>query len=935
MAKPSSSLYSVSKTFFWFAIVSIILTACLAAIVMTDYTREWKSYQKQFVRLKLEQAKKKLGTAQQGLDSQKMNELKASIEKGAAALQGRRNELRTMQRAAEVLDSKLSQAKTQVQDLKQFEDSYQYTLEEARRHHDSKAAEYEAKLKALALKSADAKKKLENFQKEREDLETKLQEFTAAEHALQKKLDKILEETTRYQMQVEKLKPSIAKEILNAPMLDFIAPSLRVQQVVLEDLTDDFHFAKVQKVDRCITCHLGIDHKDFSAESGEVIPQPFRAHPHLELYVGSNSPHPIEKFGCTVCHGGNGHSIGFKDSAHMPQSPEQGEGWRKKYHWEALEKWDAKMLPLNRVQASCAKCHNGVVEVPRAERLNEGRGLAQRFGCVNCHKIQGYEDSWKVGASLEHVQSKLSKDWIVKWLQDPKSFRPSTKMPRTFHLSNNASQEDIDRDNAAIQSIAAYLMKNSEPVTLTATPVPGDAANGEKLVKEIGCLGCHGAAGMKLDSTAAELSSLGSKVSPEWLYTWLKDPKHYIQNTRMPNLRLTDQQAADITSYLMKQKNEEFEKVEPPAAKTEVVDAMILESLQGVMRRKEAEVELGTMGQDERLEYLGQRSIAHQGCFTCHAIKGFEDTKPIGADLSDESRKDIHQFDFGFVDIEHTRQAWIQQKLKDPRIYDHGKIKSYYDRLRMPQFNFSESQIDALTTFVMSLTQERIPLEMQKRLDSDDVRIEKGRLLVRKLNCTGCHTLDGHQGSLRKYHDDQGTLGQAPPVLDGEGAKVQERWLHEFLKEPSAIRPWLTVHMPSFGLSDEELKILVEYFTLLTGEQISYHGENLPASDETKLGAGKELFDKLQCVKCHQLSGEGASMDASFLAPDISMTKKRLKPEWVRLWIEDPQKLDPGTLMPGFFPDGQTAITDVLGGDAKAQIEAIRDYLYRYEKSEQ
>ena len=73
-------------------------------------------------------------------------------------------------------------------------------------------------------------------------------------------------------------------------------------------------------------------------------------------------------------------------------------------------------------------------------------------------------------------------------------------------------------------------------------------------------------------------------------------------------------------------------------------------------------------------------------------------------------------------------------------------------------------------------------------------------------------------------------------------------------------------------------------------------------------------------------------MGTSFLAPDLTMAKRRLKPDWVIHWIQDPQKLDPGTMMPTFFTEGEDSpIPDVLGGDSKAQIEAIRDYLYRYE----
>ena len=71
-------------------------------------------------------------------------------------------------------------------------------------------------------------------------------------------------------------------------------------------------------------------------------------------------------------------------------------------------------------------------------------------------------------------------------------------------------------------------------------------------------------------------------------------------------------------------------------------------------------------------------------------------------------------------------------------------------------------------------------------------------------------------------------------------------------------------------------------------------------------------------------------MGTSFLAPDLSLAKKRLKPDWVEKWIEDPQGLQEGTMMPTFFSEGQSPLPDVLEGDAHKQIQAIRDYLYEY-----
>ncbi len=49
---------------------------------------------------------------------------------------------------------------------------------------------------------------------------------------------------------------------------------------------------KLNRSDRCETCHLGIEDPRFNDA-----PQPFTSHPDVDT-------HPIEEFGCTICHGG-------------------------------------------------------------------------------------------------------------------------------------------------------------------------------------------------------------------------------------------------------------------------------------------------------------------------------------------------------------------------------------------------------------------------------------------------------------------------------------------------------------------------------------------------------------------------------------------------------------------------------------------------------
>jgi len=929
VAKPSPKLYSVEKTIIWFAFASVILLISLILIVAQDHTREWKNWQREFLRLKYELTQTELETAQGKVDRKKLEALQKEHAQAQKDFKAQKPKYHALEKEIEKLETQHVKANARYQELKQFQDSYKYFLEEHRIHEDPKAREYEEKLGTLTPQVESVKLEIENLNRQREAKAAERDQLKTEEKRLESEIGQLTQKIDRTEKKLAQLKPSLIKELLNAPMLDFLRPTLQIQQVVLEDLYDDYHFTKVQKVDRCTTCHLGIDQKGF-----EEAPQPFRTHPRLDLFVGSNSPHSLETFGCTVCHGGNGHSLSFKDAAHTPQSEAQAKAWEKQYHWQSLEKWSAKMLPLNHAEAACAKCHKGVVDVPRADKLNEGRRLVRTFGCFGCHKIEGFENLWKVGPNLGHVENKLEKDWIVRWLQNPKAFRPETKMPRIFHLENTGSPEDREKSYAAIEGIAAYLFHHSQPLGLVKPSQKGDPAVGEKLFNDVGCLGCHSVGDFGVSDHGPNLSGIGSKTTPEWLFTWLKNPKHYNEETRMPNLRLTDEEAAHLTSYLLTLRNPDFERGSLPEVKPERLDEMVLDFMRAKMRKEEAVSQLSGMAEEEKLIYLGEKIIAHQGCFGCHDIPGFEDAKPIGTALSKEGAKEIERLDFGFIPIERTRRAWFFQKLMEPRIFDRGKIKNYLEKLKMPHFDFSEAEAQALTTFLLSQVEEPIPLEMERRLDLDEQEIETGRLLVSKLNCQGCHLLDERGGDVKELLADPGL---APPTLEGEGAKVQADWLYRFLKEPTTVRPWLTFRMPTFDFHHGELTTLVKYFSHRAHQEIFFEKaerEGMAPPSPAMLATGKKLFDTFQCAKCHEPK-KASVLGASFLAPDLTLSKGRLKPDWIVEWMKDPQTLEPGTMMPAFFPDGQSPSPDIWGGDAQKQMEALRDYLLEYNPPEE
>ncbi|GIT30648.1 MAG: hypothetical protein Ct9H300mP1_26940 [Planctomycetaceae bacterium] len=61
---------------------------------------------------------------------------------------------------------------------------------------------------------------------------------------------------------------------------------------------------------------------------------------------------------------------------------------------------------------------------------------AQQKAAIDADPNQVAGRMRKVGPSLAHVSLKTSADWLARWIRKPSDFRPTTRMPQFFDLSN-------------------------------------------------------------------------------------------------------------------------------------------------------------------------------------------------------------------------------------------------------------------------------------------------------------------------------------------------------------------------------------------------------------------------------------------------------------------------------------------------------------------
>lgn len=95
------------------------------------------------------------------------------------------------------------------------------------------------------------------------------------------------------------------------------------------------------------------------------------------------------------------------------------------------------------------------------------------------------------------------------------------------------------------------------------------------------------------------------------------------------------------------------------------------------------------------------------------------------------------------------------------------------------------------------------------------------------------------------------------------------------------------------------------------------------AVDDSQVAEGKAVFESLACVNCHNISGLGEGSSGSKFGPDLThlMSRQTLgsgviknTPSNLRAWVNDPQVVKPGCLMPSMKlePEELTKVVDYL-----------------------
>lgn len=828
----------------WF-LIGAILVGCVLWVAYDETfgRRTWKHYANEWQQMEVERLQKAIADEKKGISKEELKKIQLEREQVMGLLQS--DEYKQAQNDLAETKKNYDDAKQQLQFAKADHDEVFYRWKHAQ-HQGQDYSGYKKRYEEL-------EKQIEDYKKLEAEWEAK---YKKAQEVVESYDNKLADLDSREAKLYENIKP------LQRQLEAIQERGAPIHQVVLNDLGKA---GPVQwgTVDRCTTCHIPImtpGHEDAKV--------PFNTHPEMEKIFDA---HPFESFGCVTCHGGQGRATQIK--GHPLEEGDYPHGFDK--HW---------LNPLLRgdnVESSCNKCHLNQFVLDLAPVYTQGKELFVDYGCINCHKLQGLDWAPKIGPDLARIKDKVYPEWMFAWVKQPTSYLPHTRMP----------QVPWENDEEITQTLSYILAKSQpHPFKFGKYPGGGSAEAGETTFNQVGCIACHSVGG-KGGNAGPALDKIMEKTNVDWVYNWIQEPKAWSSHARMPSLRLSSEEARNLTAFLSTKGK--------PLATDENLRAALTE--------------------EENIKQ-GFKVISKYGCYACHNIDGFEGMSRPSVDLTKFGRKDVHELAFGDADIPETWEAWTIGKLTNPQMFLDERSTS-----AMPKPNINEEQRHALVVFLRGQRPEELPNE---RMPYDPV-VEKGRHLVWWYNCKQCHIIEGRGGKVSEWIKEPNFL---PPNLANTGARLQTHWMYQFIKNPASypkVRDWLNIRMPTFGFSDAEADELVQYFKRLAGVDTLLEDKPHLVATPEEMAAGRALIgnDNFACGSCHIIKGDRPAAGPTVWAPDLAYGHSRLRPAWINKWVRNPAELVPGIRMPGYYPPGSPGPAGILGGDVDRQVQAIVDYV--------
>ncbi|MCC6881203.1 MAG: cytochrome c [Verrucomicrobiales bacterium] len=432
-----------------------------------------------------------------------------------------------------------------------------------------------------------------------------------------------------------------------------------------------------------------------------------------------------------------------------------------------------------------------------------GRVLLSELNCTACHA--GGIPS-KGAPELGQAKSRIHPAYLEAFIADPHGTKPGTTMPNLLgHLP-------MEERAAAARALSHFIRSLDGPDFETATIQPEAVARGRNLYHKVGCAACHDPEGKSLPDSSP-LIGMADKYSPTSLTAFLENPLAVRRGGRMPDLRLTHWEAADLAHYLLR---DQKPKANPPhdpaqAGKGRILFnqlgcaqchqpgepktgfAMPLTALAPAKSCPTADFALSPLPRSQLTAARKvldvpvdpatdlQLSLIRLNCVACHERDGRGGPAAARDPFFTTSNLNLGEQARIPPALDGVGAKLLPQWLLKVLVSG-ASVRPYMDT-RMPKFG--PGNVEELPPLFGQL--DSLPPAPMRRIQDEKVAREAGGDLVgdKKLGCVACHTFNGESAT---------TLAAVEMTTLTE--RLQENWFHLYLRNPQQFHP--TTIMPSF-----------------------------------------------------------------------------------------------------------------------------------------
>src|SRR5262245_40212952 len=219
-----------------FAASSLFLFLSVIWMVWDDYDREWKNTQRRFAQLEYTVTQEQLNAAARAVDRNKLQQFEGEQKAAQQNVSANQAKVAELQGKLAAVETRLYRATLDYQYAKANYDENRYSFEAARAAGSSNASR-EQSVSAEGKRVADLNLDVEKALAEKAELQKQLGDFTGKLADVQKQIGEITAEQSRLRKRLGVVAPSLVKDYFrNAPLLDFMAPTIKIQQIILPNV---------------------------------------------------------------------------------------------------------------------------------------------------------------------------------------------------------------------------------------------------------------------------------------------------------------------------------------------------------------------------------------------------------------------------------------------------------------------------------------------------------------------------------------------------------------------------------------------------------------------------------------------------------------------------------------------------------------------------